>query len=702
MFQKPNAVDTPRYEKPNAYDEEDMAVTASRHGSRSSRMTTDSYSSRYFSYPTQETPNTSPPSSPKTTFQHVMTNSILKQSSPTTQTSFTELEINKQEEQRQKSATLRHQRSMMLLREQEMLRYYILRHRDIYNSDRELVYRKLSSRSWTYQQNTLVDVTKGNKKIAYVKRKTFNKDYITIELEGESEPEYLIKKHDSDEDADHDYHSHKNCRRWKLLAEYSEECLTIQRHVLSQIGGDKRDLLEANLIITCCTLMDLLYIAIFAVLSAAQPYLPIYYHDTLNFSSDQIGLVLAIAPFIQSISCPLWTYIVDKKPALHGFIMALTAFLGGAAIMAIMFIGQSSGTLFGIELSNTLLVVVVSSLALGFAFFTLPNMALVDSAVMKILGPNKILYGEQRLWGSVSAALTILVVGQLISYTGNLDTIFYVYAASTLVFIFLAFFAKPNQYEHLPASEEEQQPIQRVKTAEKLFNNRENYNSISDQHRNSVAGDSHFVDLFKTNSLASVHTIREEADEALDTVGVDLGLAISRIASVDQSLASILEHSSEEIPSAQIFTSPRILTFLITTLLFGFVLSIIINFLFLFLSAAHIATIVRCLAYTVLVPDSFITNVIALSLQTLHGIGFGIFWATSVSEMDSFFPPEQRSVAQGILGALHFGLGTGLGALVGGYLYQYLGSAWMFRIAAVVCAANMVIFYIGRLERYNH
>lgn len=35
--------------------------------------------------------------------------------------------------------------------------------------------------------------------------------------------------------------------------------------------------------------------------------------------------------------------------------------------------------------------------------------------------------------------------------------------------------------------------------------------------------------------------------------------------------------------------------------------------------AAHIAIIVRCLAYTVLVPDLFITNVIALLLQTLHG-----------------------------------------------------------------------------------
>lgn len=116
---------------------------------------------------------------------------------------------------------------------------------------------------------------------------------------------------------------------------------------------------------------------------------------------------------------------------------------------------------------------------------------------------------------------------------------------------------------------------------------------------------------------------------------------------------------------------------------------------------AHIATIARCLVYTVLKPDSFMTNVSALSLQTLHGVGFGIFWATAVSEIDGFFPPEQRSVAQGILGALHFGLGTGLGALIGGYLYEYFGAIWMFRIAAAVATVNMVIFYIGRLNRFK-
>jgi hypothetical protein len=147
----------------------------------------------------------------------------------------------------------------------------------------------------------------------------------------------------------------------------------------------------------------LLYIAIFALLSAAPPYLPLYYHDVLNFSSDQIGFVLAIAPFIQSIACPLWTYIVDKRPTLHGPIMAITSFLGGSAVIGIMVIGHSVSSqvvvpktlgIFSMQLSNAALVTVTSSLALAFAFFTLPNMSLVDSAVMKILGANKILYGK--------------------------------------------------------------------------------------------------------------------------------------------------------------------------------------------------------------------------------------------------------------------------------------------------------------------
>jgi predicted MFS family arabinose efflux permease len=69
--------------------------------------------------------------------------------------------------------------------------------------------------------------------------------------------------------------------------------------------------------------------------------------------------------------------------------------------------------------------------------------------------------------------------------------------------------------------------------------------------------------------------------------------------------------------------------------------------------------------------------------------------------MDGFFPPEQRSVAQGILGALHFGLGAGLGALTGGYLYEYKGPIFMFRVLALITGLNMVMFYVGRMKRFR-
>lgn len=156
-------------------------------------------------------------------------------------------------------------------------------------------------------------------------------------------------------------------------------------------------------------LCKLLYITVFALLSAAPPYLPLYYHDVLRFSSDQIGFTIAIAPFIQSIACPLWTYLVDKRPRLHGPVMAITSFLGGLAVMGIMLVGRwvaeeqedtriKTSTLLSSfsndNSSNTRVVVITCAFALAFAFFTLPNTSLVDSAVVKMLGPNKILYGK--------------------------------------------------------------------------------------------------------------------------------------------------------------------------------------------------------------------------------------------------------------------------------------------------------------------
>ncbi|KAL1934777.1 hypothetical protein VTP01DRAFT_6959 [Rhizomucor pusillus] len=508
-------------------------------------------------------------------------------------------------------------------------------------------------------------------------------------------------------------------------------------------------------------LCKLLYITVFALLSAAPPYLPLYYHDVLRFSSDQIGFTIAIAPFIQSIACPLWTYLVDKRPRLHGPVMAITSFLGGLAVMGIMLVGRwvaeeqedtrsKTSTLLSSfsndNRSNTRVVVITCAFALAFAFFTLPNTSLVDSAVVKMLGPNKILYGEQRLWGSVSTGLTILLVGVFIS-AYSIEALFYVFAGSTVCFIVCAACTHIEKYQSVNEEEARLLPppagptsnVIRYVEAGQVIKSEE---LLQEDNDYLTAHENPLLKVTSSGSIVSMaRTIREEAEDALANGEVNLALAMSRVASVEHSLTGLLVDSdSVELPSSHTLTSPRVLSFLLTTLLFGMALSMIINFLFLFFKqelhmgpslmgwtgvlggatellcfcfakqmterwgvtrlivGAHLVTILRCLAYTLLKADSLPSTLIALALQTTHGIGFAVFWGTAVSEMDSFFPPEQRAVAQGVLGALHAGLGTGLGALLGGYIDQYLDMLWVFRGSAMLCAASITVFCLGRLS----
>ncbi|KAI7874476.1 MFS general substrate transporter [Lichtheimia hyalospora FSU 10163] len=448
--------------------------------------------------------------------------------------------------------------------------------------------------------------------------------------------------------------------------------------------------------------------------------------------------------------------------------MAITGCIGCLSVMCIMGIGHyvqamydavdfMSSSLLSFHTgddSNGSIVMATCALSLAFAFFALPNVALVDSAVMKILGPNKILYGEQRLWGSVSAGLTILLVGVLMSITNNLDMMFWVCGGSTLCFMVFAFMTRipspgtfdlddesvqHHDYMDTLANDERTRLLHQVASSTQY-----NYDGKEEQHDDAWIGTASQLKL--TSSIVSrARTLREEANDALETNTANLGLAVSRVLSVEH--ASVLlpaatgeESDSVQVPDSSSFRSPRVLTFLSTTLLFGIVLSIIINYLFLFLNNhlhmpaswigwtgpvggstellcfyfskqlserfgvtklvvfAHFVTIARCLAYTWLVPDSFVCFVIAIALQTMHGFGFAIFWSTAVSEVDSFFPPEQRAVAQGVLGSLHLGLGNGLGALLGGYLDSYLGAIWMFRCNAILCGFSILVFAIGRLS----
>ncbi|KAG2204047.1 hypothetical protein INT47_007041 [Mucor saturninus] len=78
----------------------------------------------------------------------------------------------------------------------------------------------------------------------------------------------FIDSDSDDDDDDHDSHTHKTCRRWKLVAEFDSHTmsfvnkelgmLSIDLDMLNQVEKENCNLLEANIVMTCCTLIDLI------------------------------------------------------------------------------------------------------------------------------------------------------------------------------------------------------------------------------------------------------------------------------------------------------------------------------------------------------------------------------------------------------------------------------------------------------------
>lgn len=219
--------------------------------------------------------------------------------------------------------------------------------------------------------------------------------------------------------------------------------------------------------------------------------------------------------------------------------------------------------------------------------------------------------GEQRLWGSVSTGLTILLVGILISATDNLDMLFWVFAASTVGFMICSAITNVEE-PTIPSLDEEQQRLldnnmppmvnTNSRHMQQLHHPITLYQSLSrhetdddDDHLSYTTAletyqQQRLLKLTTTTSIVSIaRTLREEANDALEgcssSINNNLGLAVSRVMSVEHT-AGIMAGDSDsvQLPSTSTFRSPRVFCYLITTLLFGVVLSIIVNFLFLFLS----------------------------------------------------------------------------------------------------------------------
>jgi PPP family 3-phenylpropionic acid transporter len=94
---------------------------------------------------------------------------------------------------------------------------------------------------------------------------------------------------------------------------------------------------------------------------------------------------------------------------------------------------------------------------------------------------------------------------------------------------------------------------------------------------------------------------------------------------------------------------------------------------------------------------------IALMVQLLHGPTFGIIWVAGVNYVGEIAPQGLENTLQGLFTGVVMGLGSGLGAFVGGVFYSRIGFSQMFLAIGVIVLLSSILFVLGdrRLRSFD-
>ena len=91
-----------------------------------------------------------------------------------------------------------------------------------------------------------------------------------------------------------------------------------------------------------------------------------------------------------------------------------------------------------------------------------------------------------------------------------------------------------------------------------------------------------------------------------------------------------------------------------------------------------------------------------LVISLLHGLTFSAMWAAGVAYADEIAPSGLGATAQGVFNGTDLGLGTALGAFIGGYLYDASGAVSAFQFAGWASLAALLVFFLAHRHLFIH
>ncbi len=161
--------------------------------------------------------------------------------------------------------------------------------------------------------------------------------------------------------------------------------------------------------------VSIAYVAYFAAVGAAWPYLPIYYRE-LGLDLAAIGALAALSAAVQLVASPAWGALADRFP--HTRLTLPLAALVGVAGALILVTGRDLAQI-------TAGAVVLAGGLSGVG-------PVLDARAIETLGPDRIRYGQVRALGSVAFVVAAWAVGLLID-ARDVAALFLVYVPALLV-----------------------------------------------------------------------------------------------------------------------------------------------------------------------------------------------------------------------------------------------------------------------------
>lgn len=175
------------------------------------------------------------------------------------------------------------------------------------------------------------------------------------------------------------------------------------------------------------------FVALFAAVGAAAPYLPVYYRS-LGLSLDAIGLLVAVSALCALVAAPAWGLIADR---FHGnrLVLPLASALAAGCATAL-----------GLATEPATAAVVAVLYALAFAGIG----PLLDARALETVPEDQHRYGRLRVWGSASFVVSSIVTGILIQAT-VLRSLFGVLVGALLAMSVVALGLRTMPVKHGPS-----------------------------------------------------------------------------------------------------------------------------------------------------------------------------------------------------------------------------------------------------------